>query len=85
MPVSEEPPLANARASTKTTARVSRPEPGWPLQPLQNVPAVRCALGRPVVTWRNRPTTIMRPTDPENMYVGSANVRPASRIPRRFP
>ena len=66
IPVSEEPPFANARASTKITPRVSRPEPGCPWQPLQYCPVPRGARGRPVAASRNRPTTIMRPTDPEN-------------------
>jgi hypothetical protein len=34
---------------------------------------------------RTSPTTIIRITEPANRYVGTANERPASRMPRRFP
>ncbi len=37
------------------------------------------------MAWRIRPTTIIKMTDPANRYVGTANARPASLIPRRLP
>jgi hypothetical protein len=66
MPVSEDPPFANALSSTKTAPMVNSPAPGLPLHPLQNAPAITCARGRSPSTSRTRPVTIMSMTVPEN-------------------
>ena len=64
MPVREDPPLANARASVSMAAKAIRvPVPC----PIWTVPGCQVACGRPPPTnSRASPAMIIRPTDPEN-------------------
>ena len=64
MPVSEDPPLANARASVRMAAKAIRvPVPC----PIGTVPGCQVALREAAADdSRASPTTIIRPTDPEN-------------------
>jgi hypothetical protein len=49
------------------------------------MPCALVAVGKSPVSSRTTPVTIITITDPANRYVGTAKVRPASRMPRRFP
>jgi hypothetical protein len=48
------------------------------------VPDPVTTCGRPPVSSRATPVTIISTTEPANRYVGSAKIRPASRRPRRL-
>ena len=86
MPVRDEPPLANARASTKIIANVISALwfSGMPA-PQTAACAGMCTRGSEPKISRPRPTAIMMMTTLENRYVGTANTLPASRMPRRLP
>ena len=81
-PVSEDPPLANARSKIKIAANVNKPcgsptsmAPGKSVASTGSVPCE--SLQRPI------PKTInMLPT---KKYVGKAKAFPASLTPRKFP
>jgi hypothetical protein len=63
IPVSDDPPLANARASVKIAAKVIRPPVPCPIE---TVPECQVTCGRPPPKIsRASPTMIIRPTDPE--------------------
>ena len=63
IPVSEEPPLAKARARKKRAAKVNRPFQC----PTLTVPACQLTWDSPSPnSSRATPTRIIRPTDPEN-------------------
>ena len=74
IPVSEDPPLANARASVRMAAKAIRvPVPC----PIGTVPAFQVACGRPPPTnSRASPTMIIRPTD-AGEQVGRQREHPA--------
>ena len=84
MPVSDDPPLANAFSSTNTMPKVSSEESTRLEVPMivSGPCAVEC--GRSPRASRISPTMIIRMIRPENRYVGTANDRPASLSPRRF-
>ncbi len=84
-PVSEEPPLAKARSTTKRLAPINSPlgcqgvgpctAPGRSMGWRCNVPEMDSTT----------PTITTRPTERMNRYIGRAKILPASRMPRRFP
>ena len=84
MPVSEAPPLANARSRVKIRAALTMP---LVPAPMGKVPCRACGSirGRSPNISLTRPTTIISSTMPTNRKVGTANALPASRIPRRLP
>jgi hypothetical protein len=64
MPVSDEPPLANAFSSVKIITEADQPSSAVPM--CRCVPRVAFCCGRLPSTSRISPTTIIRMTEPEN-------------------
>ena len=82
VPVMAELPLAKARRRKKAeTPRMSPPL----ACPSGSVPWLDDALGRSPAASRPRPTTMSTAMLAMKKYVGTANTRPASRMPRRLP
>ena len=65
IPVSEEPPLANARARMKMAAEGEQAARVVPDRHRPGLPGATCG-SPPPNTSRYRPTMIIRPTEPEN-------------------
>ena len=62
IPVSDDPPLANAFAMTYTAPMAISPE----CEPMPTAPAPGTIRGRPLVSSRTRPAAIMTSTEPAN-------------------
>ncbi len=82
-PVRDEPPLAKERSTMKREAPYSQPSPGVPSG--TTPAACRSARGSSPAIPRTAATRSTSPTAAMKRYAGSANIRPASRMPRRFP
>ena len=65
MPVSDEPPLANARSSVRMAAKVDQGTGAVADRRRSRVPG-DVLPGTPPKTSRASPTRIIRPTEPEN-------------------
>jgi hypothetical protein len=81
-PVSDEPPLANARSSTNSLAPMTNPSRCSTCTAPARWAESYC--GSPTVTILITPTTTMITMSPTNRYAGIAKGLPASRSPRRL-